>query len=105
MTNTPIHTTGVRAAASTTGVRAAASTTGDWASASTTGYGASASTTGYGAAASTTGVRAHAMASDGAAESHHAIAVGRWVRLHPDSCAAVVLPDDRDRMMRLCRTV
>lgn len=35
---------------------------------------------------STTGYGAPAFAAHGAAESAHAVAVGRWVRLHPDSC-------------------
>jgi hypothetical protein len=71
-------------------------TTGNGANAATTGYGAHAATTGNGANAATTGDGAHAMSAQGAASSAHAVAVGRWVRLLPDSCDAVVLPDDPD---------
>ena len=90
-------TTGVRANASTTGVRANASTTGYGAHASTTGVRANASTTGFWANASTTGFWAHALSAQGTASSAHAVAVGRWVRLLPGSCDALVLPDDPDK--------
>ena len=85
MSTTPISTTGNEANASTTGNRANASTTGNRAHASTTGNWANASTTGY---------EANALSAQGAASSAHAVAVGRWVRLLPDSCDALVLPDD-----------
>ena len=100
-----VHTTGDYSAASTTCVRSPASTTGGDSPASTTGIRSVAMTTGYlspasatggDSAASTTGVRSHAFAADGAAESRHAVAVGRWVRLTPTSCAAVVLPENSD---------
>jgi hypothetical protein len=78
-------------------------TRGHWSHAATTGYGSDASTAGYLSHAVTCGSGSHAVAggyasiafsASGAAESRLGIAVGRWVRLWPHSCAAVVLPDD-----------
>jgi hypothetical protein len=90
-------TTGYGSAASTTGDYSAASSTGDYSAASTTGDYSAASSTGDYSAASTTGDYSHAFAAMGAAESQHAVAVGRWVRLTETSCDAIVLPDDADK--------
>ena len=79
MSKTPITTTRDGEHASTTGDWSHASTTGDWSQASATGY------------------QAHALSAEGAAQSTHGVAVGRWVRLTDTSCDALVLPSDADR--------
>jgi hypothetical protein len=51
------------------------------------------------------GYGAHALSAQGAAESAKAIAVGRWVRLGPDTLEAVILPAEGFRTVTIAADV
>jgi hypothetical protein len=53
-------------------------------------------TAGHNSHAAAHASRSHAFSAEWAAESHRGVAVGRWVRLWPDSCDALVLPNNPD---------
>jgi hypothetical protein len=98
-------TSGNDAHSATSGNGAHSATSGNGAHSATSGYRAHSATSGYRAHSATSGNNAHALSAQGAAESAKAIAVGRWVRLGPDTLEAVILPAEGFRTVTIAADV